>query len=1118
MKIKRFLVSAMAALTVMSGWADWPFRNHRYDSFKATPTQEGQIVFVGNSITNMHSWFEAFGSHQEVIGRGNSGGLTTEVIANLESYIDSKPSKLFLMIGTNDISTGVSAEVNANRVIALVKRIRVESPETAIYIETILPRSNNAKPAYEDNNTILKNWVAGLNDPKVQIINLSQVCAGINGNGTWTHDGLHPRPIGYAAWCHEIADEVGYATVYPQASAITTQNSATLSGSSAARVEQFPFFPVSEGDVLFFGDEQVHGGEWHELLRSDKIKDRGQLWGWGGMNLSQAKQVVKSALENQAVKPAKIFLFYGVGEKDATKYAAVVDEAKAQAPDAKIYLVSLTPSANVDINAANANFNTQIQSVATNKSCTYVDIFTPLSQSVGSNIMGTNYISGRGYVVMANKLAEYLTEENVSPVTLDEYQTVYNRRNARTIIGNAIQNLMYVEFGDAVGQIKAAHKPAFDQAIAVAVEALNNPDITTASANAAVEALNATVNTLRLDVNLPVASTDENVVWYNLTSSRGNRSICSVDGALKGEAAAPLLTDGGDVWKFVLRGDDTYDIINAKGEYISPVAAYNTQVSTTTERPAIGFSLSYSNAAPGAYVIYAGEGNAAVQLNQTNDVYEYKVFNWYNSSSFPDRGDEGCAYLLSDFGGTIVDAEQLVNRGGWYKVNLVSDNSQIVNRATPGRQDETGLSYALAYSTQNVDGPTGWIYINYDGTNRQVQGLDGFYVGENSELARNPYNVVMTPQADGSYRVQYWLHFPAIAGGILGRASRANNPHKFTRISDETLAEYDIWTVEIIGNVASEPINDIKVTYSNVNNMGIETVYNRGTFFVTPGTEITTADLTVTAPAGVAQDSDTPVINIDSENKIIRVCYAEVPEPVLTVLDKTFDGATAPYRVPEQLAKPVLEASVATTAAFQVTINSNPSEFAVFGGATNTQSDNAFYTFGLIKDGRVGVRYIGNQGTEGWYTRAHNGGQSNVKIVIVNDPAVGYKYYVNGALVNNGTIAASALGAYGFKHFGNVTDADALYIGGIVTASDQNKYVLNGTIHSARFWDTALTATHVSNLSWVGLTATEDPEQSSISDIETVPAAPAAIYDLQGRRVAAPSRGIYIVNGKKVIF
>lgn len=86
--------------------ADEPFRKHRYSSFQALPAcNDGDIVFIGNSITNMMNWYEAFGSRQEIHGRGNSGGYTQEILDNLESMIAGNPSKVFLMIGTNDLGT-----------------------------------------------------------------------------------------------------------------------------------------------------------------------------------------------------------------------------------------------------------------------------------------------------------------------------------------------------------------------------------------------------------------------------------------------------------------------------------------------------------------------------------------------------------------------------------------------------------------------------------------------------------------------------------------------------------------------------------------------------------------------------------------------------------------------------------------------------------------------------------------------------------------------------------------------------------------------------------------------------------------------------------------------------
>ncbi len=876
----------LGAAAGLSALADQPFRDHRYDSFKVTPTESGQIVFAGNSITNMHSWFEAFGSHQEIIGRGNSGGFAYELLDNLESYIDSKPSKFFVMIGTNDISSGQSADITARRIETIVRRVRLESPETEVYVQSILPRSSNPKPDYEACNTQVREWVEAQNDAKVHFINLSEVCAPINGNATWSHDGLHPRPIGYAAWTRFIEPQVGYPSVYPET--VKTQNSCSLSGSDAARAEQFPYFPVMEGDVLFYGDEQVHGAEWHELFRCGKIKDRGMKWGWGGIGLSAANSVVRVSLKDQEVKPAKIFLFYGIGEQNEAAYAKVVDQARTQAPDAGIYLVSLSPSTNAATDATRVSFNSVIKSVAEAKGATYVDVYTPLKENIAANIMNTNYISGRGYIVMANAIAPYLAEEGVNPVSIGEADAVVARRNARKVIGDALTSAMMLNYGPALGQISESARDAVESQIAVAVAALSDPALTVESAQEAVAPLSQAVAAAQQAVNLPVASTEGNEVWYTLRSARGTSSYATaVAGKLVGAAAPGERTEGANIWKFVQKGEESYSIVNALGEYISPVASFDSQLSVTTAEPAAGWQISNSNAASGAFVIYS----SSCQLNQTNKT-GFPVYNWY--ASMPDRTDQGCAYYIALYDGEIGEPE--------------------------------------------------------------------------------------------------------------------------------------------------------------------------------------------------------PV---------------EIPEPVLTLVDHSFDG-TAPYRVPDELAAPVLATGVAS-AAFNVTISQGATVFSAFAGATNTEDETSFFTCGQISGGRVGLRYIGEQGAEGWYTRAHSGSTAELKFVMVADPASGYEVYANGE--NIMLFTPDQVGAYGIKHYGNVVDANALYLGGIVTADDDNKYPLVGTVHSARFWDCALTPEQVAALTYDNLTETEF---DAISSVEAPAGAPDSVYDLQGRRVVAPAHGLYIVNGRKV--
>ena len=61
-KIAAILTIVIAALSISSPkvCADEPFRNHRYDALRVLPVDSTDVVFVGNSITNMHEWRDGF--------------------------------------------------------------------------------------------------------------------------------------------------------------------------------------------------------------------------------------------------------------------------------------------------------------------------------------------------------------------------------------------------------------------------------------------------------------------------------------------------------------------------------------------------------------------------------------------------------------------------------------------------------------------------------------------------------------------------------------------------------------------------------------------------------------------------------------------------------------------------------------------------------------------------------------------------------------------------------------------------------------------------------------------------------------------------------------------------
>ena len=213
--MKKFLTLLLCGfLSTATMFADEPFRNHRYDSFKVLETNNETIVFIGNSITDMHCWPEAFktsdGNYLPIVNRGNSGTYSTEQSNNLESYINGKPKKVFMMIGTNDIAISGGLNFSPEQVLSYVKsivaRIHARSPQTKLYLYSILNNStaNRVEATWLRTNEIVKNYVNTMNVEWLKYIDLYDKLTGIAQGGIWSYDKLHLTAAAYKVWCETI--------------------------------------------------------------------------------------------------------------------------------------------------------------------------------------------------------------------------------------------------------------------------------------------------------------------------------------------------------------------------------------------------------------------------------------------------------------------------------------------------------------------------------------------------------------------------------------------------------------------------------------------------------------------------------------------------------------------------------------------------------------------------------------------------------------------------------------------------------------------------------------------------------------------------------------------------
>ncbi len=180
--------------------------------FNIIPVEPGDIVFLGNSITDGGEFSELF-DDITIKNRGISSDVISGVIERLYQIVDHSPSKIFLLIGINDVSHNLSVDRLAEEYGKLVREIREKAPDTRLYIQSVMP-INNDFGRYRN--------LKGKESTVVRFNERIKEIASVNGavyvdlwpaladpstgklKKEFTNDGLHLLGKGYKAWADAI--------------------------------------------------------------------------------------------------------------------------------------------------------------------------------------------------------------------------------------------------------------------------------------------------------------------------------------------------------------------------------------------------------------------------------------------------------------------------------------------------------------------------------------------------------------------------------------------------------------------------------------------------------------------------------------------------------------------------------------------------------------------------------------------------------------------------------------------------------------------------------------------------------------------------------------------------
>lgn len=663
---KTLLTLCGLLLLATSAMADLPFRLYRYDGFKTHKIDNQSIVFLGNSITNMHEWWEAFGN-AHIVNRGVNGAESPIMLQHLEAVLVGHPDKIFFMMGTNDLGTSGmnSPAFVANSVRTALKRCKKESPTTKVYFQSILPcRAAGIKNVAHV--PIVNDSIKKLcEEYGATYINLYDDLTGIPTDGNMSYDGTHLTMKGYRIWCKKIAEYVGSNCVYTDDAPV---NNGGLGSIAGMRTTYFSALPIKSNDIIILGDD---GNDWHELLNSDHVKQRGGSWGYQSNDIATMQKMVSCIFKGRSdnEEPKMVCLLMGYPEVNgstdintvAQNYEALVKLVRENAPNAAIKLMAVIPSPTA---ATNTNrtlaFNQLLKEMADKLDNVeyYEDSYTLLAENnaLKSSYNVSNKLSGLGYAKLSQAVAKAIgTDEGVTATTDEEAAARIATFNARNTVITALSNVQStisgVSVGTGVGQYKAEDVKTLTEAVAGKEDEcyalLARTDATdaelTEKGNAYASATSPLISALLPTIIKPTLSTEGDEHWYQLYTPNRNARYTTSQGVGAQLTGGDNTKYANTMWKFVARTDGSWDIVNrADASYINPDASYNTAISTSATSPTSGWTLSYANKT-GLFIISSGK----VELNQT-DKAGTPLYNWSSGQTGTDRNDTGCQFAIVD--------------------------------------------------------------------------------------------------------------------------------------------------------------------------------------------------------------------------------------------------------------------------------------------------------------------------------------------------------------------------------------------------------------------------------------------------------------------------------------
>lgn len=208
-KLKKILFISISSSLIIASIIFFSLYLYMQNKLNNAKIHDENIVFFGDSITEGYNVKEFFDEYH-VVNSGISGDKTKDLLDRIEPDLyDYNPSKVIILIGTNDIRDNISDEEIIDNIKNIINGIRKNRKNAEICIQSIYPINRDVDTDYwkDVNNEYYNKHIIKLNkliknlckEENITYIDVYSKLIDDKGNlkSSYTKEGLHLNDLGY---------------------------------------------------------------------------------------------------------------------------------------------------------------------------------------------------------------------------------------------------------------------------------------------------------------------------------------------------------------------------------------------------------------------------------------------------------------------------------------------------------------------------------------------------------------------------------------------------------------------------------------------------------------------------------------------------------------------------------------------------------------------------------------------------------------------------------------------------------------------------------------------------------------------------------------------------------